>query len=351
MDGNQVNYLNSQYISNAQSRTSKTLADDYYADFTSGDYKYFLSNSFPASGEEHYDYNFGYYKASSVMGTYLSTYEGETDVLKVHLEKGSNGSSFRMYLPKTITGNQITLRFRLASTDENGNHIKETVLYDYCLIAEKSRNLRQKGHDVVTAFCIQLVSDKGLKIRDPECPQDLTFQVALAVAFGAKALEYYLYVGKGCGAITDKKTQKEYSPVYGWIKEANKDLKKYGQILLSAEWQGVKFYNGEKVKDEHNANAFNAFKEYEKENFALLKDFSCYADAIVSEFATENGYAYMAVNYTEPTKNQTNTVVFGFNDCKKATVYIGRTKRTERLKNGKFQIVLPSGGSAVILPE
>lgn len=99
---------------------AKTLTEGYYADFTSGDYKYLLSNSFPASGEDHYDYNFVTQKAVSVTGTYLSAYEGETDVLKVHTVKAT-GSSFRMYLPKTITGNKITLKFRIASTDENGN--------------------------------------------------------------------------------------------------------------------------------------------------------------------------------------------------------------------------------------
>ena len=244
-----------------------------------------------------------------------------------------------------------TDHYPIAFDTEGNNCIKESAILDYYLIADRSKKLRAEGHDVRSGFCIQLTSDKGLFIREMECPADITFQVNFAMAFGAKLLEYYLYVGRNTGLIPDKETQLEYTPTYGWVKDANAWVHKLGKYILDYEWNSTKVMLGTEVKDEHNARAFDTVKRFQPEKFNLVKDFSGTADCLVSEFTSDNGYAYMVVNYTEPTAGIKNTVTISFDGASKAKIVTNNGEQIVDLTDGIVSISLGSGEGAFIIPK
>ena len=242
-----------------------------------------------------------------------------------------------------------TDHYPICKSADGVNYIKETAIRDYFRIAERAKKLISEGHDVRTGFCIQLTSDAGLKMREMECADDITFQVNLALCFGAKLLEYYLYVGRGTGIITDKETQEEYSPLYDWVKRANTRANALGKYYLPFEWVGAKTYAGTLVNDAHNLEAFELCKGKEIEKFAFLKDFSSTADAIVSEFKDGDRIAYMALNYTEPTLYVENILNFTFNKVGKVTVVINGEPKEYALDDGRLTLKLNAGESAFII--
>ena len=229
------------------------------------------------------------------------------------------------------------------------NYIKETAVRDYFRIAERTKKLIAEGHDVRTGFCIQLTSDTGLKMRLMECAEDITFQANLALCFGAKLLEYYLYVGRGTGIITDKETQLNYSPLYDWVKRANGQVNAIGKYYLPFEWVGAKTYAGTLIKDAHNLEAFELCKGKEIKSFALIKDFTSTADAIVSEFKDGDRTAYMALNYTEPTLYVDNVLKFTFDFDGKVTVIINGVPQEYEICGGELSLTLKAGESAFVL--
>ena len=232
--------------------------------------------------------------------------------------------------------------------DENGNHIKESAIKDYYLIADRSKMLKEHGHDIRTCFCIQLVSDKGLHLRTPNCLEDIIFQTNFAIAFGAKMLEYYKYAGNAEAIIMDKQNQTTYSPAYDWVKLANERVHLLGKYVLSYDWNQTKTYLGSDYTDEHNERAFKNVEVFQPESFKALKNFKSSADAIVSEFVKENGVAYMAVNYTEPTAGINNIVEFEFDDVESVNIVKEGKKIDAEIKDGKINVSL-SAGEAVFI--
>jgi len=236
--------------------------------------------------------------------------------------------------------------------DKDGVYcIKESAIKDYYLIADRSKKLREEGHDIRTGICIQLTSDRGLFIREMECSEDILFQVNFAMAFGAKLLEYYLYVGVNTGIIPDKKTQLLYTPVYDWVKDANAWVHKLGKYVLSYEWNATATSLGTEVSDEHNVRAFSTVGAFQPKDFKLVKSFNSTADALVSEFTCESGFAYMVVNYTEPTAKVKNTVELEFDGVDKVLIVKDSGEEIVSLNCGKVSISLESGEGAFVIPQ
>jgi hypothetical protein len=275
----------------------------------------------------------------------------------MRLVHGKNPPRFEDYLDeyiekvlKKVNGEKSlsTDHYPIAFDKEGVYCIKESALRDYYLIADRSKKLKAEGHDIRTGFCIQLTSDKGLFIREMECAEDVLFQTNFALAFGASLLEYYLYVGRGTGIISDKLTQLNYTPVYDWVKDANAVVNKLGD-LLDYDWNATKTYLGTEKIDEHNRRAFESVKEFEPTSFAKVKGFTSTADAILTEFVSDKGYAYMAVNYTEPTSKTENVVTFDLGDVKSASVILDGVPSTMQTENGKITVKLLAGQGVVVI--
>ncbi len=236
--------------------------------------------------------------------------------------------------------------------DENGNHIKESAIKDYYLIANHSKTLKEEGHDIRTCFCIQLVSDKGLHLRTPECFEDIIFQTNFAMAFGAKMLEYYKYAGDTEAIIMPKMVQDTYGPAYEWVKNANKRVHALGEYILKYDWVTTKISLGSNYSDPHNKNAFDRVETFQPERLAGLKSFESTADAIVSEFKDKHGKtAYMAVNYTEPTAGIKNEVTFHFDSVSNVTLIKEGQAQQATIVGNVLTVELGSGEGVFVIPE
>ncbi|MBQ9734386.1 MAG: hypothetical protein IJV95_00870 [Clostridia bacterium] len=237
---------------------------------------------------------------------------------------------------------------------ENGvNYIKPTAIRDYFRLAERTKKLIAEGHDVRTGICIQLVSNEGLRLREIETYEDVDFQVNLALVFGAKLIEYYIYANKGFAnpgtAVLCDDDQVVYTKTYDHVKRANERAVALGKYYLPFEWVGAKTYAGSAYHNDYNAQAFELCKGKEIENFERLKDFTCSADAIVAEFNDGDKLAYMAVNYTEPSENVENALTFKFDGVKTVTAVICGVAKKVELVDGVFSVNLKAGESVFVV--
>ena len=239
------------------------------------------------------------------------------------------------------------------AVDGDVNYVKPTAMRDYFRLAERTKKLIAEGHDVRTGICIQLVSNEGLHLREIETYEEVDFQVNFALCFGAKLLEYYIYANKGFAnpgrAVLCDTEQVVYTKTYDHVKRANERAIALGKYYLPFEWVGAKTYAGTLVKDAHNLEAFELCKGKEMEKFALLKDFTSTADAVVSEFKDGDRTAYMALNYTEPTLYVENTLKFTFDFDGKVTVVINGVPQEHEICGGQLSLTLKAGESAFII--
>lgn len=236
-------------------------------------------------------------------------------------------------------------------TDRNGNaYIMEGILYDYFVIAEKVKEMRSDGHDVLTNFCIQAyaASDK----RTLTSTADITFQTNLAMAFGTKSLQYYLYRGTdGDDGIVNQATHGK-TALYDYVKEANEQAQNVAGAILNFDWVGTKVYKGQQLSDLHNAEGFNLIADKTMSNFALIGNVSSRLDTLISELQDKDGNkGYMVVNYSEPSFGQTDYVNISFSKkINKAVIYIDGVRSVVDVADSKLQLKLGAGSGAFVYP-
>ena len=124
-----------------------------------------------------------------------------------------------------------------------------------------------------------------------------------------------------------------------------------GEYVLKYDWVSTKTSLGTKDIDKHNVNAFATVTDFQPNAFARLKGFESTADAIVSEFVSKDGYAYMAVNYTEPTAGIVNNVNFDLGDVKSVMVVKEGVREDRQTENGKITVSLKSGEGVLVIPS
>jgi hypothetical protein len=212
-------------------------------------------------------------------------------------------------------------------------------LHDYFVIANAVKALKSAGHNVETNYCIQLLADSGLNIREVTTRPEVNFQANMSMAFGAHSLEYYKYVGSD---LTDTTSE-----LYSIVKKINAEMNVLAKALLCFDWNGAKFY-----QTQDSANTVVLDLGMQLDGFTKLSSFTSTKDAVVSEFTSaELGNAYMAVNYTEPSAtNGNNNVTFNFTGATKAIVIIDGQKSLVDVTANTLSLTLGVGQSAFVYP-
>jgi hypothetical protein len=253
---------------------------------------------------------------------------------------------------KSLGTDYYPLEYNVANGEA---YIKNGILVDYFVLAEKTKQMNATLADsekVLTNLCIQTFNSKNTKWRDISSLADVTFQTNLAMAFGAKSLQYYLYrATSGDGGIIDNVTQKP-TVMYPWVQESNRQAQSLAPAILSFDWVGAKTYAGSQVSSENTVEGFEKVADRVMDKFAFIENVDARLDAVVSEMQDKSGNkAYMLVNFSEPSLGQSNYVTLNFvSGVKKALVYIDGEPQTMDVVNGKLQIKLGAGGGAFVYP-
>ena len=233
--------------------------------------------------------------------------------------------------------------------------IKPAAIRDYFRLAERTKKLIEEGHDVRTGFCIQLVSDKGLHLRNITKSEEVLFQVNLALTFGAKLLEYYIYANKGFAepgtAVLCDDEQVVYTECYDFVKNANAVANALAPDFLPFNWVQAKTFVGREYHDNINGQAYAICREKVADSLTNVCDVDCSTDTIISEFTDGARTAYMVLNYSEPFIDLTDKVDLTIADAKSVIVIIGSDKKKVDLVDGKLTLSLTAGQAAFVIVE
>ena len=245
--------------------------------------------------------------------------------------------------PKTISTDYYPL---VSGGDAGDNYVLDGYLYDYFIIANKAKELKELGHDVTTNFCVQSY-ERATELqgyaRKLTSKADIAFQVNVAMAFGASSLCYYTYCSFGEELGIFDTVSGLPSKIYPWVKQVNAEAHDLADVILNFNWQGAKVYAGAQggnTTDEYTTIAFDKVKDLTLDNFILLSSVTARLDTVVSEFKDLNGnVGYMVVNYSEPSKNLTDNVLLKFSQ---------KTNKVLICKNGEISVSSVNGNSASI---
>ena len=238
--------------------------------------------------------------------------------------------------PKSLSSDYYPL-----AAKDGKNFLKEGFLYDCMTIATKAKRLIEEGHDVYINYCLQaFYPNEGLFIRDLNAYEDFSFQTNVSLCLGAKTFEWYEWSYGKAGISQGEK--------YKFVKKANGEAQKLFKALSLFKWNGAMTFEGSEYSC--SENAFGLIKDMEMKEFSVLKKIQCSSDTLVSEFHDEDDYAYMAVNYTEPSAKKSDTIEFTFDGFEQAIVYIEDKPEKVKFDGEKYIVTLKPGQAVFVYP-
>ncbi len=233
----------------------------------------------------------------------------------------------------------------------NEQHIRTNYLSDLLTVANAVKNFNTANPTALAEMALAIQSygvanaTNATTQRKIESYADISFQTNMAIAMGARSLEYFAYLQKldaseqamidGNGNTTS---------VYRYVANANQAIQAWDHVFTSFAWQGTKMY-GDTASDLYKNAQSQFVSSFNKATVSADKA------TVVSEFKDNYGnYAYMAVNATEPSKGETATVNFTFSGASKAVVYRNGEASVETLSGGALTVALGAGEGAFCIP-
>ncbi len=224
------------------------------------------------------------------------------------------------------------------------NYIEADYLYDLLTGATVVKEYNERvgaEESALFGICLQTFHVHGMagegRHRDIYSENEITFQMFVGLAMGARLFEYFCYRSYpgGLDGILRLDGSKR---IYDLVKKANDRFLSLGAVTHGYTWKGAFACAGEKICD--NAAAFIKAKPLftRSAKIAVSSEY----DVVVGCFEKDGKAAYAIVNYTDPIRNLTNVVSVktAFDG---ATIYYGdKTERAEK-ENGWFRLTLRPG--------
>lgn len=193
--------------------------------------------------------------------------------------------------------------------------------------------------------------------RDLTSVADMRFQYNTAMAYGVKSFAAFTYpsqsgtefenyqglVKNTYNSSTGWTTEK--TPVYGYVKQANEELKAWDEVYLSFDYVGTKALLG----SSSTSNACFKKLTQNKETITGLTSVTATQDTLIGEFDKDGVTAYMISNFTEPSDQLSDTVELELTEATRVQVYINGVKETKIVPKGKLTITLGAGEAAFVV--
>ena len=183
--------------------------------------------------------------------------------------------------------------------------------------------------------------------------EDLSYQVYTCMAFGITGFSYFTYTES---FLSDQMTGRcvtrddcASTEPYGWAKELNAEIKKFDNVYLSFDWQGVYPVVG----SENESGFVPAYDRLQ----SPLSSLSCASavtatqDTLVGQFQDENGNDGLIVtNYSDPAVGLNDEVSITFQDANRALVYRNGERTVYVLQDGVLDLTLEAGEGVFVIP-
>ena len=257
----------------------------------------------------------------------------------------------------TVGGSILSYDYYAIKTDSDGNNrnITWSYLRDFDIY---SYNAKQNNKELwYTMLSAGHNSVDNTKFVVPD-EKDLRWQSALAMTFGAKGLNHYVYTSDAADYTTmlDYKTGEKSSVFYA-MATVNREIQSWSGTYASYEWQGVSTV-GDNIlfkNKEQPEKFFNSKVELIKHKIALngCSMIAAEGSAVVGNFKNSNGkYAYMITNVEDPSNGVTTKITITFSDsCSQIKVIRRGIETTVEVSGNSLTLEIGAGEGVFVMPQ
>ena len=181
---------------------------------------------------------------------------------------------------------------------------------------------------------------------------DLTYQMYVAMTYGATNLVHYTFAGTGNyiidGAIFNQNTGK-FTQTYEDVKAASAIIREWDYVFMNFDWKGVSAVTGTSAQ----TGLINGLSHAVAVNeYGVINSVSSTQDVLVGHFEDENGYkGVMVTNLTIPENATSAEVSISFgSEYKAVMVYQNGTETLVKLQNGSLTLNLASAEGVFLIP-
>ena len=204
-----------------------------------------------------------------------------------------------------------------------------------------------------TLLTTQHLSDGDeTKYIDPTAA-DLTYQMYVAMTYGATNLIHYTFAGTGDyiidGAMFNQNTG-EWTQTYTDVKDASTAIGKWDHVFMSFDWLGASTVTGSSAQTGLITNDLTYSVAVNQ--FGVMSSVTSTQDVVIGHFEDENGYdGVMITNLTIPTNATAASVTITFDSEYKAVkVYQNGEERIVFLNNGVLTLDVASAEGVFLIP-
>lgn len=232
------------------------------------------------------------------------------------------------------------------------NYIEQDYLEDLLTLAKVWRKYNSEvdeSEKAVMGICIQTFCVKSMfdeRRRDIILPEEVSFQIYMGMAIGARLFEYFAYRSYEHEMIGIKAPGGQ-KRIYDIVKEGIRRTEQFEEILSHYDGRGV-FVSPGYIRTE-NTHSFIKAKRLLKNdgNISVQSEY----DTVVGCFENEKSKGYMIVNYTDPILKHISKVAVRFDNASEAEIYLNGDVNTVKLKDGSIDIILENGNAAFVIPK
>lgn len=229
------------------------------------------------------------------------------------------------------------------------NYVEKEYLFDLMTAAKVTRQYNETAAPedrAVFGICLQTFEAKAMfddRRRDITMPEEVTFQMYVGMALGARLFEYFCYRSyehEFLGILDPDGNDR----IYDHVKTAGDRAAYYEPILSGYDSVGAYMVPGSLYS--HNTAAMVMARELFCQPYEL--NVAGEYDTLVGCFTGKNEKAYMLVNYSDPIRKCTSTVTLT-GAVKPLRLYQNGIERVLTAEDGCCTVTLEPGGSAFLV--
>ena len=204
-----------------------------------------------------------------------------------------------------------------------------------------------------TLMTTQHTADGGKILYKDATVADLTYQMYVAMTYGATNLVHYTFAGTGeyiiDGALFNQDTG-EWTQTYIDVKDASAIIGEWDHVFMNFTWLGASTVVGTQAQT--GLITGDLTHSVSVDNYGVMSNVTSTQDVVVGHFQDENGYdGVMITNLTIPENATAASVTVSFSSEYKAVkVYQNGEEKLVYLNNGVLQLDIASAEGVFIIP-
>lgn len=230
------------------------------------------------------------------------------------------------------------------------NYLEKDYLFDLMTAAKVTRKYNETAapEDQATfGICLQTFDAKSMfddRRRDITMPEEVTLQMYVGMALGARLFEYFSYRSykrEFFGILDPEKNNR----IYSHVKTAGDRAAFYEPILSGFQSQGGYMVPGSQLS--HNTAAMVMAKDLfcEPHEIRVRSQY----DTLVGCLTADGCKAYMLVNYTDPIRQCTGKVTLEGGGVTQLRLYKDGREEVLTAEDGVFTVTLEPGNCAFVV--